>query len=302
MVDIPNTFVPGEVASATEVNENFNALKDGINQNSSYISSIENDIIDIKEDYALVNGSIEERFEVKDPVNDNDAVNKRTLEKYFGNLFDYISGLEIVKDDDHTVLVSNGQCYDTRYNDVLLVLNSGDEQNPWTSLLIGTATSATYNIFLTGDENGNNIALNASQEATPSNSPARYRKIGEVGTDSEGVINRVVYYGNTSGTQDIPHQISNVAPNYGEVSVLIPNTEYTANEPTWVYMFAVAQNNKTIYYTINNVNYKFAQNRNDDTDTSSGVIMLLLSYGDTYKLPTSNGSYHQIKSFKCRGV
>lgn len=303
MVDIPNTFVPGEVASATEVNENFNALRDGINQNSSYISNIEDDVSNLQVNKADKNGSSNESFKVGIATLSTHAINKGTLERYIGNLVDYISGLEIVRDSNHAVLVYDGQCYDQQTKQTLLILNvGGGEERGSTVLNIGTQVNATYNIFITGDVEGGEIELNATTGSVPDNSAPRFRKIGEVATDSNGDISSIVYYGSSGGTSDIPHQISNVAPDYGTVEDLLSNTEYTANEPIWVYMFAVAQNNKTIYYTINGTNYKFAQNRNSDTDTSSGVIMLLLSYGDTYKLPTSNGSNHQIKRFKCRGV
>lgn len=304
MVDVPNTFVPGEVASATEVNDNFNALRDGINQNSSYISNIEDDVSNLQENKADKNGNSSEPFKVGTATLSTHAINKGTLERYIGNLVDYISGLEIVRDDDHNVLVYDGQCYDQQTKQTLLILStSSGEERGSTVLEIGTQINATYNIFITGDVEGEDIELNATTGSIPDNSAPRFRKIGEVGTDGDGNISSIVYYGSSGGTSDIPHQISNVAPDYSTVEVLTPNTEYTANEPTWVYMFAVAQNKKTIYYTINGVNYKFSQNRNEDTDTSSGVIMLLLSYGDRYKLPTgSSGSYHEIKRFKCRGV
>lgn len=39
-VSVPNTFTAGESASAAEVNENFTALKDGVNANMQKLSGV----------------------------------------------------------------------------------------------------------------------------------------------------------------------------------------------------------------------------------------------------------------------
>lgn len=192
MVDIPNTFIPGEVASATEVNENFNALKDGINQNSSYISNIENDVSNLQLNKADKNGNKNELFNVADGVVDSNAVSMKQLRERTQTTLNYIDGLVIKIDTNNTDLViSGGQCYDTNRE---YILSSGETVFTPTSLSVDTE----YNVMICGtvvDDVVTEVGFEAHTGTSPSTEYDIYRIIGTFKTAPNSTqIDSVVTY------------------------------------------------------------------------------------------------------------
>lgn len=192
MVDIPHTFVPGEVASATEVNENFTALSNGIDLNSSSISAIDNSIINIELNKADKNGNKNELFNVADGVVDSNAVSMKQLRERTQTTLNYIDGLVIKIDTNNTSLViSGGQCYDTNRE---YILSSGEDVLTPTSL----SQDTEYNVMICGkvvDGTVTEVGFEAHTGTSPSTEYDIYRIIGTFKTaPSSTSIDSVVTY------------------------------------------------------------------------------------------------------------
>lgn len=224
MVDVPNTFVPGEVASATEVNENFNALRDGINSVSSEISSINTSIINLEDNKANKEGNQSVQFKVAKATTDYDAVNKKMLESYVGNLIYYIYGLEIKKNEQQGndwIKVTSGQCYDSNGDYRILLENDTAYQNDI------QAANKEYSVFITGEktESGDTTNVDVSfVEGSSASSPTGlssemvYRKLGTYTTDNNNNISVINSLSNTASAE------------YGSFTVL--NQTLSGNQTT----------------------------------------------------------------------
>lgn len=192
MVDIPHTFVPGEVASATEVNENFTALSNGIDYNLSSINEMSDNISNIELNKADKNGNKNELFNVADGVVDSNAVSMKQLRERTQTTLNYIDGLVITIDTNNTDLViSGGQCYDT---DREYILSSGETVFTPTSLSVDTE----YNVMICGkvvDDVVTEVGFEAHTDSSPSTEYDIYRIIGTFKTaPSSTQIDSVVTY------------------------------------------------------------------------------------------------------------
>lgn len=296
----PFTFVAGQKARANEVNADFDTLYSQVNINIADIAQINRDVDGLESDKADINGNSTQRFAVANPVNSTDSVNKQTLTKSLTNMLDYINGLTIEKDTNSpkdTILVNTGSCYDSTKEVVLELSNITSKKNE------GQGANATYYVYIIGNQTGTTIDIlisNSSIEPTLPTGYTKFRNIGNFITNSSNVIYKINNYSN-SNVYSFEQVSTNMAMDFNRRQNLSVNTTYTANEPTWVYMFAVAQNNRKIYFQVNGLGYDLAQNYNSDTDTSSGVILLLLSSGSTYRLPTDGGGSHWIFRMPCKG-
>lgn len=79
----PFTFRAGEKARAAEVNQDFDILYQEVNNQSSNMQSIEDDITSLENSKANINGSSSQRFAVADAVSSYDAINRHTLEAIY---------------------------------------------------------------------------------------------------------------------------------------------------------------------------------------------------------------------------
>lgn len=192
MVDVPHTFVPGEVASATEVNENFTALSNGVDYNLSSINAMNNNISNIELNKADKNGNKNELFNVADGVVDSNAVSMKQLRERTQTTLNYIDGLVIKIDTNNTSLViSGGQCYDTNRE---YILSSGEDVLTPTSL----SQNTEYNVMICGkvvDDVVTEVGFEAHTGTSPSTEYDIYRIIGIFKTaPSSTSIDSVVTY------------------------------------------------------------------------------------------------------------
>jgi hypothetical protein len=91
-------------------------------------------------------------------------------------------------------------------------------------------------------------------------------------------------------------------PNYSSGIAQSVNTEYTATQDGWVFMYAMCYNAQTVYYYINGSSYVLCGSVNNDTDTAASGIWFPVKSGDKYKLGSAGiQSYSGVKFFPMRG-
>jgi hypothetical protein len=228
MVDVPNTFVPGETARAGEVNENFTVLASAINSNDSRITQSETDILWLGKNKAKIDGDSSVSFNVGPANSSTNAVSKGELMNMLGGLMDYISGLYITKDTGATpsnkIIVANGFCYDTTKTVAIKL----DANTPFTNT--GQQVNTRYYVFLSVDENGGNLQCLFGTNSSPTGLAVEYyRCIGYYETDASNdiIVNSIKSYGtNQSGNLD-SNSLSNIFVN------LYPAFDASPSKPKW---------------------------------------------------------------------
>lgn len=228
----PYTFSAGTKARANEVNDDFDVLYSQVNANISRIDSVEFDITELEGNKADVNGNASQRFQVADAINDNDAINKRTLENLTYNVRDYISGLLITKDNNDTIIVSAGSCFSSDYETMMVLASDTSKQNS------SQGASTTYYVHLVSNSSGTSSDILISQTKISPPLPGgytKYRNIGSYATDGGGNIDEIenltngdplfmgdVFYNMSpdfSKTAGYPIATNNTAPSYGYIFV-----------------------------------------------------------------------------------
>lgn len=228
MIDVPNTFVPGETARAGEVNENFTVLAGAINRNDERISSNETNISGLEENKANVNGDSSTPFNVGPANSSTNAVSKGELMNMLGGLMDYISGLYITKDTGETpskkIIIANGFCYDTTKTvaiklDVNTTFTNNSQQ-----------ANTRYYVFLSVNENGGDLQCLFGTNSEPTDLAVNYyRCIGYYETNSTNDIieNSIKSYGtDQSGNLD-SNSLSNIFVN------LYPAFDASPSKPSY---------------------------------------------------------------------
>lgn len=194
----PFTFVANTYAKASEVNADFDTVYAQVNSNISSIAQNANDIDNLENNKANINGSTSQRFAVADAVSNGDAINKQTLFKQIGNVLDFISGFIITKDSgspEDTIIVSEGSAYDSTKTVVLSLSEALSKQNTT------QAANTTYYVYIIGTATGAQTDILISPSQTAPGLPSGYtlyRQIGYYTTNDDNEISTIAYYGNDS--------------------------------------------------------------------------------------------------------
>lgn len=189
----PYTFVAGTKAKAVEVNEDFDVLYTETNRIGTEIINIELDIQDVNNSKANINGDATQRFQLANPENSYDGVNKNYLEGAIANVKDYISGYVITKNTNNSIIVSSGSCYDSTFKTIISSTGNITKTNSTQS------ANTTYYVYAISDDNGYNAnILIATSSVTPP-LPSGYtlfRRIGSYNTNASNQISIIKNYGN----------------------------------------------------------------------------------------------------------
>lgn len=257
----PYTFTAGTKARANEVNANFDTLYSQVNLNISDIATNSNEIDNLENNKAEINGSSTQRFAVADATSSSDAINKQTLEKAITPLFEYINGLTITKDSgspNDTIIVDIGSCYDSTNSRVLILDASVSKQNT------NQGANTTYYVYIISTSTGNTTDILISStdvEPTLPTGYTLYRLIGSYTTDSDSNINIITCLSNSISLSQIT---SLCVPDYSRV-VSLSATAGDHTIPVDALVFVqdnantgtsnVTCNGQLVFYNDNDVNY-----------------------------------------------
>lgn len=309
-------FIPGTKAKAQEINANFSALKDAVNQK------------------AAMEGDSTQTFSVANAIADSHAVNKNQLD----NLSDDLTA-EINKTGTKFCVksgnVTNGQGDLFSYNALIITPKIGGAySNLVFSDYLGTQTiissagtismngkaDGTYNIFIKPD--GTFYTLNN----TIYRQPARPTMLaGDVWLNtSEDPFNCIKYDG-TNDVEFLDMPLGNVTiasstitaietfpfnqngynintrtksyrfPNYSNATNISINTTYTANDDGWLYVETKQYSGGNVYCTINVTLAILLSHENYSQDSSGGLAVLPLCKGNTFRI-TNSGSLTYFKA------
>ena len=248
----PNTFVAGQKAKASEVNENFDAVYSQVNTNMTDITSLQDSVSDLDLNKADINGDSGERFLVAEPINNYDSVNKSYLGKYTTNSQQYIDGLRLSKSTDNTILVSAGSCFDSTIVKLLQLTSNTSKQNATQS------ASTTYYVYIIAKTSttifGTEIDLLISTSSSNPPLPTDYiyyRQIGTYVTDSNNKISYTTSINPTSySEQDL---INANIPDYTNITSGTNNTTYQASDNGELIVYG-SQNTSTGYISMGSTN------------------------------------------------
>lgn len=189
---IPYTFKGGQSAKAQEVNANFSQIAGYITDLENRYNNYGNDILELQENKANINGSPSNVFRVAQAVDGYDAVNKQYVDAQLLPVRYLLIGLDLTKTTNQAFYVSKGGCYDSNYLHPIVC------SIPFGKNIIdaGAVANSTYNIFITArvsNPNVNNIILTVG-DAVPTlvYNDTIYRKIGILTTDNNNNINTLV--------------------------------------------------------------------------------------------------------------
>lgn len=294
----PYTFQAGTKARAGEVNQDFDILYSEVNRIGTEILNIDVDIQDILSSKADVNGNATQRFQMANPEASYDGVNKTFLENAIANIKEYISGFIITKDTNNTIIVSPGSCYDSTYT--MVINNTGNITKENTIQGAGTRY-----IYVISDNTARQVdVLISSQSISPSlpTGYTRYRLIGSITVDDENKITSISYFGNANNMDNSFYsKFYSIMPKYGSQIGKATDVTHTATEQGWVFLYAVATNNRRLYYYINGESYGLTGNYNSDTDTAGAGVWFMVSIGDTYSFASSGSRDVQFRFYPLRG-
>lgn len=245
----PYTFTAGTKARANEVNANFDTLYSQVNVNSSLIEQNANDIDELDDTKADVNGNATQRFAVADAVTNSDAVNKQTVTKMIGNSVDLISGLVISKDNNTTIRVTAGSAYDSTREVVLRLTASKTKTNS------NQGANATYYVYIIGDNSGNQTDILISTSSTTPGLPSgytRFRIIGYFRTNGSKQISEVYGYSNSVNSETIQNATYGLLPDYNKRITLNLSSGAAVGRRGWLNIYAF--NNEINGHSIVNIN------------------------------------------------
>lgn len=286
----PFTFVANTYAKASEVNADFDVVYSQVNTNISAIAQNANDIDNLENTKANINGSTSNVFKVADAIADGDAINKRVLMKSIGNTVDYIGGLTITKDSgspEDTIIVSAGSAYDSTHTIVLSLGNSLSKQN------LNQAANTTYYVYIIGNSTGSLIDISIDDSSVEPPLPtgySLYRQIGYYTTNSDNEIDSIGYYGLGFNSDKSTGGILNtVAPDWDNKVSKTADTEYIAESNGWIVARGYAAGgNHTMDVYINGVIQTIIVYHGGGGSSYTIPIICPVAKGDTYKVNWAN--------------
>lgn len=178
-MNIPYIFTAGTKAKAAEVNSNFKACADAINQAIVDIGNAKLELDNLLNTKANVNGDINQSFLVAPSNNPFGAVNNQQLSQLSNFFKPLVFGLTIVVNNDNLV-ISNGSAYDTNLTNILSL--QVDYQHPINALNIGV-----YQVYLVGSVDNNDAQIELSNTTNPP--IGDYRLIGTFIKDGDSITN-----------------------------------------------------------------------------------------------------------------
>lgn len=295
----PYTFQAGTKARASEVNQDFDILYSEVNRLGTEILNIDIDIQNVAEGKADINGNANQRFQVANPENSYDSVNKNYLDNSILNIKDYINGLIITKDTNNTIRISSGSCYDSTYTTMMVSTGNITKENS------NQGANLTYYVYIISDYAGYQIdILISTQSASPAlpSGYTLYRQIGSYTTDENRNINIISYYGNSSNKdKSIYKTFVSLMPDYERGITKATDVTHTATENGWVFLYAVSGNASSLFYYINGHQFPLSGNSNADTDTAGAGIWFMVSIGDTYSFASSRAYQIQFQFYPIKG-
>ena len=283
----PYTFQSGTKARASEVNQDFDILYSEVNRIGTEVLNLDLDIQNVADNKADINGNPTQVFKMANPMDSYDGVNKDFLENAISNTKDYIGGFIITKDTNDTIIVSAGSCYDSTYSTVIISTGNITKQNT------AQLANGTYYVYIISDNSGRQVdALIATESVTPPR-PTGYslfRQIGYYTTNSDNVINNIVYYGEEANRDKSNSGILNVvAPDWANKVSKTVNTEYVAESNGWIVAEGSASGgNPTMRVYINNVEQVIIGYHGGGGSSYTIPMICPVAKGDTYKVNWAN--------------
>lgn len=294
----PYTFKAGTKARASEVNQDFDILYSEVNRIGTEILNIDIDIQNVADRKADINGNAGQVFKMADAVDSYDGINKNVLENSIANMKDYISGFIISKDTNTSIRVSSGSCYDSTFTVVINSTGNITKKNT----IQGAGTRYVHAI---SDSSGRQVDILISSQSTSPALPSgytKYRLIGSFVTDSSNKIISISYFGNANNVDNSSYsKFYSIMPKYGSQIGKSTDVTHTATEQGWVFLYAVANNNRRLNYTINGTSYGLTGNYNSDTDTAGAGVWFMVSNGDTYSFASAGSRDVQFRFYPLRG-
>lgn len=295
----PYTFQAGTKARASEVNQDFDILYSEVNRLGTEILNIGVDIQDVSDGKANVNGNATQRFQLANPENSYDGVNKGYLEKSIANIKDYISGYIITKDTDNSIIVSPGSCYDSTFTTVLNTTGNITKEN------INQGAGLTYYVYVIGDSTGAQTDILLSSKSVNPDTPSGYslhRLLGSFITDEDSKISEIIYYGNDPFKNNNIESILNlIALDYANgISISsVPTTSKTYKAPdNGAYIATTFRNSGTVTLYINGVSTPYIT-RDTAQGGSYNNMYVPLKKGDTIGW-NSGLDYHVARFYRYR--
>lgn len=263
-IDIPYTFTAGTKAKASEVNADFNAVANFVNQLEVSNTELETLIETLQSSKADLTGNLSNIFRMADAVDNYDGVNLRTLRNLTQNSKDVIKGLVIAKQSDTSVNATAGSCWDSTYTSMITTD---------TSLIVDQAnlsSNTTYYIYITQDKETQDCQLIISLSNSTPTLPAGYeyfRLLGRAITNYTGNIVEVIPVGEDFST----HQF------------ITWNDDITAN--TTYELDFLPEDGKTYLVWIYNETSKA------ETVDAPGIPQLILDGYGTVAIPITGSAY-----------
>ena len=187
-IEIPYTFIAGTKAKASEVNANFEAMKNFVDTLEVNSAELEADITLLQTNKADLNGSTSEIFRMADAIGQYDGINLRTLNKLTSNSKAVINGFRVSKQSNTAVNATAGSCYDSNLAELIQSSTSLTKDQP------GMSANAKYYVYVTADRESGECQLVISlSNATPElpSGYELYRRLATISTDSNGYISEV---------------------------------------------------------------------------------------------------------------
>lgn len=232
-IDIPYTFVAGTKAKASEVNANFTAVANFVNQLEVANTELDVLIQGLQTSKADLTGSNSNVFRMADALDNYDGVNLRTFKSLTENSKAIINGLIISKQSNTSVNATAGSCWDSTYTSMITTNSSliADQSN--------LSANTTYYVYITQDKETKDCELIISLSNASPTLPAGFeyfRLLGKAITDASGNI-----------TETVPETITRVVNRFIEI-----NLEITANTVTYLTDYLPLDNDIYLLWVYNN--------------------------------------------------
>ena len=287
---IPNTFIAGTKAKANEVNENFTSAKQFMDNLETEQATNTADILQLEQNKADLNGSVDQVFKVDDAVNGKDAVNKNVLTNLTNNSKFIIMGFELNKFNDNTISANPGSCYDSTFEYMIISSETLSIQQE------NLGNLATYYVYVCTDKDTKSNQLVISLSDTTPELPSGfeyYRRLGSFTTDDTGIIDKTYSDSNEVTLGDLVklQDPSYAMPDYDKSVARSLNTDYDEDTAGFVAAYSNSSNNANIivyaneYQAYSVSQWKYVQ---------SQKILVPIPKGYTWRAEGSNCSVEWI--------